>query len=107
MTTMRCSLRLSVLLYVVLDFANPLMPGAVRFEGGSVVVVQADRVGREATAAVPVPASPRIHEPLPADPGRELRLPAPAAAIRPPLPRDIRRVAAPRSDLSPFPTEDH
>lgn len=31
-------LPLLLLLYVMLDFANPLMPGAVRFEAGSIEV---------------------------------------------------------------------
>jgi hypothetical protein len=46
-------LTLLLLVYVTLDFTNPLMPGAVRFEGGSVDAVHADRV-RPVTPAVPV-----------------------------------------------------
>jgi hypothetical protein len=40
-----------VLLYVTLDFANPLMPGAVSFEAGSIEVVQGDRTARTARPA--------------------------------------------------------
>jgi hypothetical protein len=43
---------LLLLLYVTLDFANPLMPGAVSFDRGSVEVVQGDRA--RPTAIVPV-----------------------------------------------------
>jgi hypothetical protein len=37
-----------LLLYVTADFANPLMPGAVRFVAGELDVVHADRGGRPA-----------------------------------------------------------
>jgi hypothetical protein len=50
METRRVALLL--LVYVTLDFANPLMPGAVRFDDGSVDVVHADR----ARPATPAPA---------------------------------------------------
>jgi hypothetical protein len=43
---------LLLLVYVTLDFANPLMPGAVSFDRGSVEVVQGDRA--RPTAVVPV-----------------------------------------------------
>jgi hypothetical protein len=43
-------LALLLVVYVALDFANPLMPGAVSFEGGSVEAVDADG----ARPAVPV-----------------------------------------------------
>jgi hypothetical protein len=39
-------LLLLLLLYVAADFANPLMPGAVRFVAGEMDVVDADRSGR-------------------------------------------------------------
>jgi hypothetical protein len=45
---MRRHLAALLLLYVTLDFANPLMPGAVRFEAGSIETIQAAR-----TAAAP------------------------------------------------------
>ena len=44
-------LPLLLLLYVTLDFANPLMPGAVSFEAGSIEVVQGDRTARAARPA--------------------------------------------------------
>jgi hypothetical protein len=45
-------LTLLLVMYVTLDFANPLMPGAVRFDGDSVTAVHGDR------AHVPVPVGP-------------------------------------------------
>jgi len=42
---------LLLLLYVSLDVANPLMPGAVQFVDGSVEVVQADRARAESIVA--------------------------------------------------------
>lgn len=50
-------LALLLVVYLTLDFANPLMPGAVRFEGGSVEAVRADRA-RPVTPAVPVSLHP-------------------------------------------------
>jgi hypothetical protein len=49
LTMHRSGLVLCLLVYLALDFANPLMPGAVRFDRGSVDVVQGDR----ARAGVP------------------------------------------------------
>jgi hypothetical protein len=46
-------LALLLFVYVTLDFANPLMPGAVRFDGGSVDAVHAERA-RPVTPAAPV-----------------------------------------------------
>jgi hypothetical protein len=69
---------LLVLLYMTLDFANPLMPGAVRFEAGAVESVQADRVTRVAVVVMPAPCAPRTENLLPPD---EVRLPLPAPAI--------------------------
>ena len=42
---------LLLLLYVSLDVANPLMPGAVQFVDGSVEVIQADRARAESIVA--------------------------------------------------------
>jgi hypothetical protein len=42
-----------LLVYVTLDFANPLMPGAVSFAGGSIEVVQGDRTTRAVRTAAP------------------------------------------------------
>jgi hypothetical protein len=53
---MRRHLAVLLLLYVTLDFANPLMPGAVRFEAGTIEVVQAGGTVRPARLeAVPAP----------------------------------------------------
>lgn len=46
-------LTLFLFVYVTLDFANPLMPGAVRFDGGSVDAVHAERA-RPLASSVPV-----------------------------------------------------
>jgi hypothetical protein len=97
-------LPLLVLLYVMLDFANPLMPGAVRFEAGAVESVQADRAGREA-AVMPVPAALWTRELRPPDGIRVRPVPAPAVSRR--TRRAAHRVVPPSSDPSPSPTEDH
>ena len=56
---------LLLLLYVSLDLANPLMPGAVQFVDGSVEMVQADRARPEGVSAptllARVPALGRPH----------------------------------------------
>jgi hypothetical protein len=46
-------LALFLFVYVTLDFANPLMPGAVRLDGGSVDAVHAERA-RPLAPSVPV-----------------------------------------------------
>jgi hypothetical protein len=43
LTMHRSGLAIVLLVYLTLDFANPLMPGAVRFERGSVDSIQGDR----------------------------------------------------------------
>jgi hypothetical protein len=59
-----------LLLYVSLDFTNPLMPGAVRFVDGAVDVVSADRARdgdpgpRTALAACPAPPDPAAPRPI-------------------------------------------
>jgi hypothetical protein len=103
---MRWRLPLLVLLYVTLDFANPLMPGAVRFEGGRIEVVQADRSARIGAAIVPAPET----RPIVALPVAEVRLrPAPVAAMLSRSPRHVaRRVTPPRRPAPPSSaTEDH
>jgi hypothetical protein len=98
-------LQLLVLVYVALDFGNPLMPGAVRFEGGSLESVQADRAGREAVAAAPPPATLETADRLPPDP--EIR-PRIAAPVRPRRERrDVRRPPSSHASSSPSPAEDH
>lgn len=54
----RRRLTLLLLVYISLDFANPLMPGAVQFDGGGAVdVVQADRA-RPQLATIAIDTSP-------------------------------------------------
>jgi hypothetical protein len=98
------------LLYVTLDFANPLMPGAVRFEAGSIEVVQADRTARTARSAA-APAR------LPVAPPTWIRTPSDVALARPPVPVPLSapaialpavRRAPPLHFLAPTPpSEDH
>ena len=98
-------IQLLVLLYVALDFANPLMPGAVRFESGSIESVQADRAGREAVAATPAPSALETADRLPPDPETRPRI---AAPDRPrPEWRDVRRSPPSHASSSPSPAEDH
>ena len=80
-----------LLLYVVLDFANPLMPGAVNFDAGaSVEAVRLERAWspRALSAAVPVPAPPLALSPA-------LVSPPAAHPTRPAPTRPTRRLAAP------------
>lgn len=95
-----------LLVYVTLDFANPLMPGAVRFEEGSVEVVQADRAGRTGVAIMIATTTLASVGAAPDDGVRALRpsLPptAPARARR-----VVRRSLPGHSGASPSPTEDH
>jgi hypothetical protein len=109
MPAMRRQLFLLVLGYVTLDFANPLMPGAVTFAAGSVEVVQADRTARMARPAA-VPA--RLPAALPtwtatlwdATPTRT----APASTPAPVATGRSARRAPPPSDFAPPPpSEDH
>jgi hypothetical protein len=83
---------LFVLLWVVLDFANPLMPGAVRFTAEeSVAGVHAERV-RPGTPAVTTAPAPSLASPA-AAPGN-------AAVLMRPAPRPSARrwdVALPRA----------
>ncbi|MBI2014339.1 MAG: hypothetical protein HYS77_02180, partial [Candidatus Rokubacteria bacterium] len=66
---------LCVVLYVVLDFSNPLIPGAVSFDPDeSVEAVRAGRVAAPAATATPLaPAPPRLQVVL-------VERPAPARA---------------------------
>jgi hypothetical protein len=96
---------LLVLLYVTLDFANPLMPGAVRFEAGAVESVQAGRVARPAAAVMPALAAFPTEDLVLRD--EALGVPVLARAIPHPVRRDVRRVHPSHSDPSPSPTEDH
>jgi hypothetical protein len=99
-------LALLLLVYVTLDFANPFMPGAVSFDGGSVDAVRADRA-RPLTPAVPVDLASSSEAGI--DPVARVR-----ASVRPgpiPEPRHhavtrIRR-APPSSSDPPAASEDH
>ena len=100
---MRRRLPLLVLLYVTLDFANPLMPGAVRFESGCVEVVQGDRTARSEPLAIAGPALVPIESPAVVDIAR-------LAPVLPSLPwrlRPVRRSVSERSPTPPAPGEDH
>ncbi|MBI1964092.1 MAG: hypothetical protein HYS37_12045 [Candidatus Rokubacteria bacterium] len=104
MTVSRLTLRL-LLLYVALDFSNPLMPGAVSFDPDD--SVEAVRAGRleppaAAVAVTPVPAPARVESAPPTRPA--LRRPAGPAAP-PVVLTHLRRTPAPSrtSDRS----EDH
>jgi hypothetical protein len=92
-------------LYVALDFANPLMPGAVNFSGGSVDMVDGDlaRTHIADMAAVLAPGPDALTD-----------RPAPVQVSRRPAPVGARRDApgrrpAPRSSPSDLPesAEDH
>ncbi len=106
---MRRQLFLLVLVYVTLDFANPLMPGAVTFSAGSVDVVQADRTARmarpEAADARPPAALPTwtatLWDATPA-PSVPASTPAPVATGR-----SARRAPPPSDFAPPPPSEDH
>ena len=77
--------RLALLLfvYVSLEFANPFMPGAVTFEGGSMETAKVER--HRPAAPAPPPASPEgrvptvvARRPFPA--GADQRAAAPTAS---------------------------
>jgi hypothetical protein len=98
----RRRLALLLLLYVSLDFANPLMPGAVTFDpSGSVDGLRAPRVRVAAPAAVPAP--PRLEL---ADAERPVfRAPRPVGERRHLGPRARPRVSAQPADADVG--EDH
>jgi hypothetical protein len=95
-----------LLVYVTLDFANPLMPGAVRFDGGSVDAVHADR---------PHPLTPMAPVDLVPTPENVVdRAPRVQASGRPSLVPERRRRAVARIRRAPpspshptAPSEDH
>lgn len=109
MAAMRRQLFLLVLAYVTLDFANPLMPGAVTFSAGSVEVVQADRTARmarpeAAQARLPAALPTWTATPSAAQPAR----PVPASTPAPVATGRSARRTSPPSDLTPPPSsEDH
>lgn len=109
MATIRRQFFLLVLAYVTLDFANPLMPGAVTFSAGSAEVVQADRTARMAR---PEAAQARLPAALPtwtATPGdAQPARPVPASSPAPVITGRSARRTPPPSDFAPLPpSEDH
>jgi hypothetical protein len=107
MVTMDASrLALLLLVYVTLDFANPLMPGAVRFDDGSVDVVHADRT----RPVMPTPpadlASPSD---IVIDPRAHVRAPDHPSSILQPRRRAVTRIRrSPLSSSEPSAvSEDH
>ena len=106
---MRRHVPLLLLLYVTLDFANPLMPGAVRFEAGSIEVVPGDRAARAASPAVAPARLGAVHPTwrvVSSDATLDRRgpaLPAAATLVR----RTARRTPQPRLSGRRPPSEDH
>lgn len=92
------------LLYLGLDLANPLVPGAVRFVSGVVESVEADRA-RDAEPAVPRPDGlPTLEVPAPDRPPSAPSVrPAPPGARPGPA---HHRVLVPVVE-SPAPGDDH
>lgn len=74
-------LTLALLAYVALDFANPLMPGAVDLVAGSVAAVRPDRARTDDRTVVESP-TPRGEPPAPAAPPRQARPVTPAPVPR-------------------------
>jgi hypothetical protein len=94
-----------LLLYVTLDFANPLMPGAVRFDGGGIETVHADRVRPVVPFASVVATSEKIADRA----ARQVRASGESDQIPEPHGRGvvrIRRMLASSSDPA-APSEDH
>ncbi len=96
-----------LLLSVTLDFANPLLPGAVRFEAGAVESVQGDRTTRVQAPTIPGPERRPAFIVPPAVVARVWPVPAARVPTRSPR-RDARKVTPPRrADLPSSTTEDH
>jgi hypothetical protein len=94
---------LALLAYLALDFANPLMPGAVDFAQGTIPAVGAERARSPERVAMETP-TPHDQPPSPAPslalPGRPARAPLPR---RPPRVPGRRR---PRARSGPAPAAD-
>jgi hypothetical protein len=100
-------LTILLFVYLALDFANPLMPGAVQFAGGFVEVVQADRARPEMihVAADLAPASAPLPRP-PAQVGPARRSTPDGSVPRNPVAPRVWR--APHASSDPPPAlEDH
>jgi hypothetical protein len=100
---------LLLLLYVTMDFANPLMPGAVSFQAGSIEVVQGDRMARAArpvAAPASLPAEFPIWGAVPMGDtlARPVSLPSsPSSRVL----RAVRRAPPQHFSAAPSPSEDH
>jgi hypothetical protein len=95
-----------LILYVSLDFANPMMPGAVSFDpDDSVEAIRPDRsrVDGDAAPAPPGPAAERL------EPSRLVRLAArPAPGIVPPRRAPVLPRLRPARSPDPAPgSDDH
>jgi hypothetical protein len=93
-----------LVVYVLLDFANPFMPGAVTFEGGTMdtATVECHRpVASAPLAVLPSVQAPTVVPPSPSpSPSSPVRI---SAAVRRPIP--TARHLAPLEPASP--AEDH
>lgn len=103
MTARRLALLLS--LYVSLDVANPLMPGAVQFVDGSVEVVQAERARSESLSA----PAPLVRLPTLERPQVAVQAPPRSHPITVDRRQALRPVRRPSdaSSAPPSPSEDH
>ena len=98
------ALVLSLLVYLSLDLANPLMPGAVTFVDGSLRIVDA---GRPVAVDLPAPAVSLDAGPSPVAPAPARPVPCPTAGARGhrwwiPFPR-----MRPLAPEAPSASEDH
>jgi hypothetical protein len=103
---MRRRVPLLVLIYVTLDFANPLMPGAVSFEGGSVEVVPGDRTARVGVSAMPAAVSSDTANMTPGERPVVRLAPVPVSSRQQPF-RLARRLASEPSEAPAPSPEDH
>jgi hypothetical protein len=94
---------LLLLVYITLDFANPLMPGAVSFDGGTVEVVQGDRARPTAVAPVCIVPSPETVIERPRD---VQAVPRPALTVHRSRDAVIRILHAPPSSPDPAVSPD-
>jgi hypothetical protein len=101
---------LLLVLYVAVDFANPLMPGAVQFDSGTIEVVHADRIVRPVR-----PGTDPVHV-VAVTPVRSatlevaaLDVPAPRPLLAPVLParRPVRRPSFRRFIARHSPPDEH
>jgi hypothetical protein len=97
-----------LLVYVTLDFANPLMPGAVSFAGGSIEVVQGDRTTRAVRTAAParLVATPPTSSVVAVD-ATLARSDRSHPLGRPQVRRRACRSSLPHCTVPPSPSEDH